>query len=469
MAFALFPGKLNVSSHFLPKRPRNPMGDSPNDALRVDFDRQLKLEFHGSAVTTDAGLLAYRELDNALGLTGSAASGLHDTRTGQNTQHTLTALLRQSIYSRLAGYEDVNDAERLYRDPALRTVVGGRAKDQAAASTSEMARFETETLSNKENLKYLVDLSGKWIDQAHQHRQLTKLILDMYSSVSETYGRQEGTAYNGYFACTCYHPLFLFHQFGDRERVLLRRGNHPSAKFWRRVLLPVIARYRDRDIPKYFRGDSAFALPKLLRLLEKEGFRYAIRMKANAVLERKIAHLLTRPVGRPCREPKVFYHSFRYRAGSWECARRVVAKVEWHAGELFPRVGFIVTSLKWRSKRVVRFYNARGTAEQWIKKGKNAVKWTKLSCRRFKNNQARLQLFALAYNLANFLRQLVIPKPIPGWTLTTLREKLIKIGAKVVRHLKYVIFQLAEVAVPRQLFAAILGRIARLRLACASG
>jgi Transposase DDE domain group 1 len=465
----LFPGKPSVSDDFLPKRQRNPMGDSQKNPLRVDFDRQIKLEFHGSTITSDAGLLAYRELDNALGLTRSAASGLHDTRTGQNTQHGLLALLRQSLYSRLAGYEDANDAERLCLDPAMRIVVGGRAKDQTAASTSEMARFETETLSTRENLKHLIDLSGKWIDQAHRQRKLTKLILDMDSSVSETYGHQEGSAYNGYFACTCYHPLFLFNQFGDLERVMLRRGNHPSAKFWRRVLLPVIERYRDRDIPKYFRGDSAFALPKLLRLLEKEGFRYAIRLKANPVLERKIAHLLKRPVGRPSRKPKKFYASFRYRAGSWDQARRVVAKVEWHAGELFPRVGFIVTNLKWQTKRVVRFYNRRGTAEQWIKEGKNAVKWTKLSCRRFKDNEARLQLFALAYNLANFLRQLVLPKPIQGWTLTMLREKLIKIGAKVVAHAKSLTFQLAEVAVPRKLFARILERIARLRPACASG
>ena len=445
------------------------MGDSHNDPLRVDFDRQIKLEFRGATVTSDAGLLAYRELDNALGLTSTAASDLVDTRTGQNTQHGLLALLRQALYSRLAGYEDVNDAERLCLDPAMRIVVGGRAKDHAAASTSEMARYETETLSTKENLKHLIDLSGQWIDQAHQHRKLTKLILDLDSSVSETYGHQQGSAYNGYFECTCYHPLLLFNQFGDLERVMLRRGNHASAKFWRRVLLPVIERYRDRNIPKFFRGDSAFALPKLLRRLEKEGFRYAIRLKANPVLERKIAPLLKRPVGRPSRKPKKFYASFRYRAGSWECARRVVAKVEWHAGELFPRVGFIVTNLKWPTKRVVRFYNRRGTAEQWIKEGKNAVKWTKLSCRRFKDNEARLQLFALAYNLANFLRQLVLPKPIRGWTLTTLGEKLIKIGAKVVAHAKYLTFQLAEVAVPRKLFARILERIARLSPACASG
>ena len=120
-------------------------------------------------------------------------------------------------------------------------------------------------------------------------------------------------------------------------------------------------------------------------------------------------------------------------------------------------------------KRVVKFYNARGTAEQWIKEGKNALKWTRRSCRRFKDNQARLQLFALAYNLGNFLRLLALPRPVRTWTLTTLREKLIKIGAKVVHHARSVTFQLAEVAVPRALFAAILGRIGRLRGAPSPG
>src|ERR1700737_1319400 len=126
------------------------MGDIHNDTVRVDFDRKIKLEFHGSTVTSDAGLLAYRELDDALGLTRTAASGLQKTRTGQNPQHPLAGLVRRSIYSRLAGYEDVNDAERLCLDPAMRSVVGGRAKDNQAASTSEMARFETETLSTTE-------------------------------------------------------------------------------------------------------------------------------------------------------------------------------------------------------------------------------------------------------------------------------------------------------------------------------
>jgi hypothetical protein len=389
------------------------MGDAKNDDLRVGFDSRLKLKFLGSQITTDAGLLAYRELDETLGLTEMAQDSLRDSRVGSNKQHGLSPLLRQSIYGRLAGYDDVNDAERLCVDPAMRHVVGGRASqpEKQAASASEVGRFETEILSTKENLTALMNLSGQWIDRVHQRQPLKQLILDLDSSVSETYGKQEGTAYNGHFECLCYHPLFLFNQFGDLEYAMLRRGNQASAKFWRRVLLPVIARYRHLSIPKFFRGDAAFAVPALYRVLEEEGYRYAIRLKANAVLEREIEHLLTRPAGRPSHRPKVFYHSFQYQAKSWPHSRRVVAKVEWHAGELFPRIGFIVTNLNQRSKNVVKFYNGRGTAEQWIKEGKNAVKWTKLSCRTFKDNQARLQLFALAYNLGNFLVK--NPKPAP--------------------------------------------------------
>src|SRR5215203_1209771 len=140
---------------------------------------------------------------------------------------------------------------------------------------------------------------------------------------------------------------------------------------------------------------------------------------------------------------------FSYRAGSWTKPRRVVAKVEWHPGEPYPRVGFIVTNMTRPAERVVAFYNQRGTAEQHIKEGKNAVTWTRLSCRRFAANAVRLQLHALAYNLANFLRTLALPDAVKQWSLTTLRERLVKIGARIVRHARSVICQMAEVMVPR--------------------
>jgi len=441
----------------------DPTGEAERNALRLDFDRRLMLQFRGSTITSDAGLLAYRELDDALHLTDTAADKLADARTGKNGRHRLAGLLRQSVFGRLAGYEDVNDAERLCRDPAMRWVVGDRAITSSAASASQMGRFETKWLSRPENLAALIDLPGRWIDRVRRRRSSKTIILDMDSSESPTYGEQEDSAYNGHFACMCYHPLFIFNQFGDVERCVLRPGNVHSADGWRAVLEPVIARYRGIVKHLYFRGDAAFANPEVYELLEAEGASYTIRLPANQVLQDKIGHLLKRPVGRPPLEVRRYYASFRYQAQSWNKPRHVVAKIEWYPGELYPQVGFIVTNLARSAEGIVAFYNRRGTCEQYIKEGKNAIKWTRLSCRTFAANAVRLQLHALAYNLGNFMRTLAMPKTVERWSLTSLREKLIKIGAKVVRHGRYVTFQLAEVAVSRQMFADILALIAPLR------
>src|SRR5215204_6108883 len=441
----------------------DPTGESDNEALRLNFDRRLMLQFRGSTITSDAGLLAYRELDNVLRLTDTAADRLADARIGKNGRHRLAGLLHQSVFGRLAGYEDVNDAERLCRDPAMRWVVGDRAISGSAASASQMGRFETKWLSRPENLTALIDLPGQWIDKVRRWRVSKTLVLDMDSSESPTYGEQEGSAYNGHFACTCYHPLFVFNQFGDVERCVLRPGNVHSADGWRAVLEPVIARYRGSVKRLYFRGDAAFGNPDMYEYLEAERIGYAIRLPANRVLQDRTGHLLKRPVGRPPHEVRRYYASFRYQAQSWNKSRHLVAKVEWHPGELYPRVGFIVTNLARSAEGIVAFYKRRGTCEQYVKEGKNAIKWTRLSCRTFAANAVRLELHALAYNIGNFMRTLAMPKTTETWSLTSLREKLIKIGAKVVSHGRYITFQLAEVAVPRQMFADILSLIARLR------
>ena len=439
------------------------MGHPEGESMRMGFEGGIKLEFHGAKVTSDGGLLAYRELDDALGLFDAVSTALSDQRTGRNIQHAMATLLRQSIYSRLAGYEDVNDAERLSVDPVMRALTGKRAPHKQAASVNTMGRFETEILTRQENLRNLSDINGKWVQKAMGKTPHQRIILDLDSSESPVHGEQEGSAYNGHFGCTCFHPLFCFNQFGDCEGVLLRSGNVHSADRWKEVLEPIVKRYENKKNRKYFRGDAAFAKPEIYEYLEGNGLLYAIRMPANELLHEKIRHLLTRPVGRPPEKPIICWSEFSYQAGSWDRPRRVVAKVEWHQGELFPRVGFIVTNMSAKPEGVVHFYNGRGTTEQWIKEGKYALHWTRLSCKRFVCNQVRLGLFVLAYNLGNFLRRLVLPRKIKHWSLRSLLVKLIKIGAKVVRHNRYTTFQMAAVAIDQTLFAEILARIKRLR------
>ncbi len=445
----------------------NVTGEAESGPLRLQFDCSVKLAFQGSSISSDGGLLLYRELDDALGLTDMAEESIADPRTGKNGRHGLAGFLRQSVFSRIAGSEDVNDADRLSRDPVMRQLIGGRAVKHGAASASAMGRFETEMLTRPENLSVLADLPGRWIDAVHDRRPPKSITLDMDSSESPVHGDQEGAMWNGHFQSKCLHPLFVFNQFGDLERCALRPGNVHSADGWAEVLRPVLARYSEKARPtitrRRFRADAAFAIPALFDLLEAEGWDYAIRIKSNPKLHEQIGWLMKRRPGRPPNHVVRQYTSFHYRAKSWSKARRVVAKVEFHPGELFPRVGFIVTNRSLPNERVLAFYNGRGTAEQHIKEGKYASKWTRLSCMRFAANAVRLQLHALAYNLANFLRTLATPDEIGTWSLISLRERLIKTGARLVRHARYAIFQMPEAALSRRAFAGFLSRINGLR------
>jgi hypothetical protein len=235
----------------------DPTGEADRGALRLDFDRRLLLQFRGSTITSDAGLLPYRELDDAFGLTDAGVDSLVDIRTGKNGRHRLAGLLRQSVFGRL---------------------------------------------SRPESLAALADLPGQWIDEVHQRQPPKVIVLDMDSCESPTYGEQEGSAYNGHSGSTCYHPLFVFNQLGDVERCALRPGNLHSADGWRAVLEPVVARYRGIVKRLYFRGDAVFANPEIYEFLEAEDIGYTNRLPANRVLQGRIGYLLKRPVGRPPHE-----------------------------------------------------------------------------------------------------------------------------------------------------------------------
>src|ERR1700730_12640065 len=402
------------------------VGETQNRPFQLSFNSSLKVDFQGARVTSDGGLILVRELDERLGLSVLIEWHLSDSRSGKNVQLPLSDLLRQSVYSRLAVYEDVNDAERLSQDPTFRLIGSKKILERGAALTSRLQSFETGVLTQEENLAGLAALNRELVARVETIDSPRRIVLDMDSTEVAVYGQQEESAYNGHFASTCFHPLLLFNREGDCLAAKLRPGNVHSADGWEELLLPEIKRQQALGKEVVFRADAAFAKPELYEALEERDVKYAIRLPANDNLQRNITELLTRPVGRPRYKPVVRFKSFLYQAASWTIARRVVAKVEFHCGELFPRVGFIVTNLGTSSRAVVRFYNKRGTAEQWIKEGNQAVKMTRLSCHRFRANEVRLWLSVLAYNLGNLWRRLGVPGPSGRGVLSSLERERVE-------------------------------------------
>src|SRR5216683_46604 len=222
------------------------MGDATSGPIRLSFNPQLRVEFRGATVTSDAGLLLPRELDERLGLSALIDRHLSDPRTGRNSQFPLPDLFRESIYSRLAGYEDTNDTERLAEDPTFRMLASRERRETSVALTSTLHWFETEVLTEERNFQGLVRLNTDLVQHEAIRPPTRRVTLDIDSSESPVHGAQEQSAYNGHFESVCYHPLFVFNQDGDCLAAKLRPGNVHSADGWDEILIPVIDRCRAR-------------------------------------------------------------------------------------------------------------------------------------------------------------------------------------------------------------------------------
>jgi hypothetical protein len=301
------------------------VGEKQNQPFQLSFNASLKVDFQGSRVTSDGGLILVRELDERLGFGELIEQHLTDSRRGKNTQFPFADLLRQSIYSRVAGYEDLNDAERLSQDPTFRLIGSEKIWDRGAALTSRLQSFETDLLAQDENVAGLAAINRELLAKAETLESPPRVVLDMDSTEIPVYGQQEQSAYNGHFESTCYHPLLLFNREGDCLAAKLRPGNVHSADDWEELLLPEIERQQKLGKEVVFRADAAFAKPEIYEALEMRGVKYAIRIPANDSLERGIAELLTRPAGRPSHKPvvlttRVFFikpRAGRRRGGWW--------------------------------------------------------------------------------------------------------------------------------------------------------
>ncbi len=287
--------------------------------------------------------------------------------------------------------------------PALRFALG--KEHESGACQSALSRFEDNTLATGKGLKALEDMISRTADTLLRRRNKRRLIIDVDSTEDPVHGKQEGAAFNGYFDQICYRPLFCFTNKSDLLSAKLRPGNAHSADGVLDLISPLVDRYRSWFKQFWLRGDAAFAGADLYEFCEKKRITYFIRLPINNSLKGHILPHLKRPVGRPPKDGiQVRVIEFHYQAEKWNKPRRVVCKIEWRVGELFLRMGFIVTNSHLEVERLITIYNGRIEIENRIKEGNNTLRWDKTSCHRFAANQARLLVGCLAYNLLHMIR-----------------------------------------------------------------
>jgi Transposase DDE domain group 1 len=247
------------------------MGEQHHEPFQLSFNSSLQVDVQGSWVTLDGGLILVRELDERLGSSERIAQHVTDSRRGKNPPLPLADRLRQSVYSRLAGREDVNDAERVSQDPTVRLIGSEKIWERGAAPTSRLPSFETALLTQDENFTGLAQINRELIAKAAAVDSPQRVVLAMDSTEIPVYGQQEHGADNGHFESTCDPPRLRFHRAGDCLAAKLRPGNVHSAEDWDERLLPELARQQQRGKEVVFRAAAAFAKPAIDEALEKRG------------------------------------------------------------------------------------------------------------------------------------------------------------------------------------------------------
>ena len=431
-------------------------GEAQKEAIRPDFNRSIFIDFAGAKITSDAGFLLMREVDQRFAIIQSGCKLLKDTRSISHKKHSFEQMIRQRVYQIAAGYEDCNDADYLRIDPAMRLALG--KGHQFAASQSVMSRLENNILGTASGQEALNAMITSSTDVLLKRKNKKRLILDVDSTEDPAHGHQEHMAYNGHFGKNCFHPLFCFTSDGDGLAAKLRPGNAHSAAGTLDLIKPLVDRYRKKFNLFWLRGDSAFADPDIYDFCESKRVTYFIRLRSNAVLAKLIKPYLNRPVGRPPQNGvQIKYVDMKYQAKSWDKPRRVISKIEWHPGELFPRCYFIVTNSRLPAFSVVKVYNGRGDVENRIKEGKNTLRWDKTSCHRFAANEARLKMGFLAYNLLHLIRRFYMRSEKARRSIEWIIMRLIKAGARIVYHARYWHVHIASAFVLRRHYQAVLG------------
>ena len=412
--------------------------------ITLESNRNFRIKFDGGNLSSDSGLLLLKEFYHKLGVNALLRKSFRTTDKSHFRIHKDYENLAQMLYQITASYFQDDNADALRHDPVITAAIG---KD-VLASQPTLSRFHNRM--DEVTLKQLETIQRILRRRVYSVERPQHVLFDLDSTLLATYGKQEGAAFNYHYQANGYHPLLCFDGMtGDLLKAELRPGTMYCSNRAAAFMAPLMEEYQINypDITLFLRGDSGFATDELYTLCETNGTSYAIRLKENAVLK-KLAKELESELEDMTRENivsyAVVYGEFFYKAGPWDYPRRVVCKLEKPYGQMIHTSTFIVTNMDSSPEDIVRFYSKRGNMENFIEECKSGFDMSYVSSSSQIVNANRMQIHALAYSLFNWFRRLVLPESLKRDRIDTLRLKLLKIAARVVRSSRYVYFKLCS-------------------------
>jgi hypothetical protein len=426
----------------------------------MNFNPLMKVNFKGGNLTSDAGLLLYKSFDHKLGLSQTIKEQLvvHDNVVHRD--HPNTDVVIQKLYQHLSGYHPDDHADDLHAEPLLTSIF----EKERLASQPTLSRFHAK--SNDATIASLEAITETLQSRVYQAKPESHFIFDVDSSGFTAHGEQEGAVYNAHYAEQGFHPLFCFDGLtGDCLKAALRPGNVYTSRDVVSFMKPLFDRYESLAPGAFIliRGDSGFSVPELYELIEAQKKHYVIRLKANARLQAMAQTLANEQMdGTRLGERQVYVAEVLYQAKSWSRERRVVIHMEKPAGELWFHFIYIVTNLEVEPEDILRVYRNRGRMENFIKEAKNGFACHKMSSTNFQANEVKLQISMLAYNFNNWFRRLCLPESLQPSRMETIRTRLVKIAAKLVRSGRYWTWKLCSSCVYKDAFKQTLENIGRI-------
>ena len=434
------------------------------NTLALKSNRQIKINFDGGDLSSDAGLLLIKEFISKLGIDKLLDTTFKTNDPALFRYHTDQENLLQMIYMIIAGYFEDDASDELTNDPVFKSVL----EKNALASQPTVSRFFNRM--DEDTLNQFLVIGRVLRKEIYGIQMPPAVILDLDSTLLDAYGRQEGRAFNFHYQSNGYHPLVCYDGMtGDMIKIQLRDGTQYSCTGVVDFLQPILDEYQN-DYPAIrilLCGDSGFATPDLYKQCEENGTSYVIRLKENGLLREKASYFMDE-LNEITRNNKVdyavVYGEFMYKAKSWPYERRVVCKVEKPENQIVYMYTFVVTNMDSAPEYLIKFYCKRGLMENFIKESKSGFDFASVSSHTRIVNANRLQVHALAYNIFNWFRRLALSANMRKQRIDTVRLKLLKIAAKVVHSARYITFKLCSSCPYKNEFYETLSNIGKLNV-----